>query len=64
MSVDEWGLYAYNALCTRQEKRYKMKKIEEFSPEFQSIIGFVKPNVTDDGDINGDKARMEHLSEK
>lgn len=38
-----------------------MKKIEELSPELQVIIGFAKPSVDDDNDINGDKARMEYL---
>jgi len=41
-----------------------MRKIEELSPELQALIGFAKPSVDDDNDINGDKARMEYLQEK
>ena len=43
-------------------KKYKMKKIEELSPELQALIGFAKPEVDDD--INGDKARTEFLATK
>jgi hypothetical protein len=46
------------------KKEYKMRKIEELSPELQALIGFAKPSVDDDNDINGDKARMEYLQEK
>lgn len=38
--------------------------IEELSPELQALIGFAKPAVADDNDINGDKARTEYLTEK
>lgn len=41
-----------------------MKKIEELSQKLQAIIGFVKPSVDEDNDINGDKVRMEDLQEK
>ena len=41
-----------------------MKMIEELSPELQALIGFAKPAVADDNDINGDKARTEYLTEK
>ena len=41
-----------------------MKKIEELSPELQALIGFAKPSVANDDDINGDKARMEYLTAK
>ena len=41
-----------------------MKKIEELSPEVQLLIGFAKPTTTSEDDINGDKARMEYLTEK
>lgn len=64
MSVDEWVSMLITRFVPTKKKRYKMKKIEELSPELQSIIGFAKPNVADDDDINGDKARMEYLSEK
>ena len=29
-------------------KKYKMKKIEELSPELQALIGFAKPEVDDE----------------
>ena len=41
-----------------------MKKIEELSPELQALIGFAKPAVASDDDINGDRARAEYLNEK
>ena len=41
-----------------------MKKIEELSPELQALIGFAKPAVVSDDDINGDRARTEYLNEK
>lgn len=41
-----------------------MKKIEELSPELQALIGFAKPNVPNDDDINGDMARTEYLTAK
>ena len=64
MSVDEWVSMLITRFVPAKKKKYKMKKIEELSPELQSIIGFARPNVADDGDINGDKARMEYLTEK
>ena len=41
-----------------------MKNIEELTPELQALIGFAKPAVGDDEDINGDKARTEYLTAK
>ena len=41
-----------------------MKKIEELSPELQALIGFAKPAITNDDDINGDKARTEYITAK
>ena len=41
-----------------------MKQIEELSPELQSLIGFAKPEVPSDDDINGDRARTEYLTAK
>ncbi len=41
-----------------------MKSMDELSPELQQLIGFAKPIVANTDDINGDKARMEYLTEK
>jgi len=43
---------------------YKMKTIDQLSPELRAIIGFAKPIVEVDDDINGDDARLEYLTEK
>ena len=64
MSVEEWVGMLIMRFVSNKKKGYKMKKIEELSPELQAIIGFAKPSVADDNDINGDKARMEYLNEK
>ena len=32
--------------------------------ELQTVIGFAKPDTTHDDDTNGNKARMEYLTEK
>lgn len=57
MSVEEWVAMLIKKFVSVKKKRYKMKKIEELSPELQAIIGFAKPNDTADfDDINGDKA--------
>ena len=37
---------------------YKMKTIDQLSPELRAIIGFAKPIVAVDDDINGDDARQ------
>lgn len=47
-----------------KKKEYKMKQIEELSPELQALIGFAKPTIACDDDINGDKARTEYLTAK
>lgn len=63
LSVEEWVAM----LITRfkpVKKKYRMKKIEELSPELQALIGFAKPAVVSDDDINGDKARTEYLTAK
>lgn len=41
-----------------------MKNIEDLTPELQALIGFAKPMVANDDDINGDKARTEFLTTK
>ena len=47
-----------------KKEKYKMKAIEELSPELQEMIGFAKPKHPNNDDINGDKARTEYLTEK
>ena len=43
---------------------YKMRTIDQLSPELRAIIGFAKPVVEIEDDINGDDARLEYLTEK
>lgn len=62
MSVEEWVAMLITRFKPAKGKKYKMKKIEELSPELQALIGFAKPEVDDD--INGDKARTEFLATK
>ena len=64
MSVEEWVAMLIKRFVPAKKKVYKMKQIEELSPELQALIGFAKPVIADDDDINGDKARMEYLNEK
>ena len=63
MSVEEWIAMLISKFVPKR-KSYQMKQIDQLSPELQAIIGFAKPTVEEDEDINGDKARMEYLSEK
>ena len=64
MSVEEWVAMLITRFTPTKKKKFKMKKIEELSPELQALIGFAKPDVPNDDDINGDKARTEYLTEK
>ena len=64
MSVEEWVAMLITRFTPTRKKKYKMKKIEELSPELQALIGFAKPEVANDNDINGDKARTEYLNAK
>ena len=64
MSVEEWVAMLIKRFVPAKKKSYKMKKIEELSPELQAMIGFAKPSVPNDDGLNGDKARMEYLREK
>lgn len=43
---------------------YNMRTIDQLSPELRAIIGFAKPIVEIEDDINGDDARLEYLTEK
>ena len=47
-----------------QIESYKMRTIDQLSPELRAIIGFAKPLVEVNDDINGDDARLEYLTEK
>lgn len=64
VSVDEWVGKLISRFVPTKKKKYKMKNIEELTPELQALIGFAKPAVGDDEDINGDKARTEYLTAK
>lgn len=64
MSVEEWVAMLITRFTPTKKKKFKMKEIEELSPELQALIGFAKPEVPDDDDINGDKARTEYLTDK
>jgi hypothetical protein len=64
MSVEEWVAKLIIRFAPEKKKTYKMKSLNELSPELQAIIGFAKPEVADEDDINGDKARMEYMNEK
>ena len=64
MSVEDWVAMLITRFTQTKKKKFKMKKIEELSPELQALIGFAKPEVPNDDDINGDKARTEYLTEK
>ncbi len=64
MSVEEWVSMLIKRFVPARKRKYKMKSIEELSPELQAMIGFAKPSAVNEDDINGDKARMEYLAEK
>ena len=64
LSVEEWVAMLVSRFKPAKKKTYKMKRLEELSPELQSLIGFAKPPVASDDDINGDKTRTEYLTEK
>ena len=64
MSVDEWVASLILRFVPSKTRNYKMKEIGELSPELQQLIGFAKPSVPHDDDLNGDIARMDYLSEK
>lgn len=64
MSVEEWVATLIMRFAPAKKKKYKMKKISELTPELQAVIGFAKPETAHDNDTNGDKARMEYLTEK
>ena len=46
MSVEEWVAMLITRFKPAKKKTYKMKQIEELSPELQALIGFAKPDVS------------------
>lgn len=64
MSVEDWVAMLIKRFVPTKKNAYKMKPIKDLSPELQAIIGFAKPSAEKEDDINGDKARMEYLTEK
>ncbi len=64
LSVDEFVASLISNYVPTPSKKYRMKTIKELSPELQEIIGFARSEKVDEDDINGDKARMEYLTEK
>ena len=53
LSVEDWVAMLITRFTPAKKKKYKMRKIEELSPELQALIGFAKPSVANDDDING-----------
>ena len=64
MSVEEWVSSLILKFLPTKKEKYRMKELNELSPELQQLIGFAKPVGDNDDDINGDKARTEYLMEK
>ena len=64
MSVDEWIASLILRFVPAKQEKYRMKKVEELSPEVQQLIGFAKPAAGTEEDINGDLARDEYLSKR
>ena len=63
ISVEQWVASLIARFAPSKRKRYKMKTMQELSPELVQFAGFAKP-ITDDNDLNGNKARDEYLSSK
>ncbi len=64
MTVDEWVTMLIMRFVPSNKKGYRMRNIEELSPELQRLIGFAKPTAAQVEDLNGDKARMGFLTDK
>lgn len=47
----------------QENSSFELKKEADLSPEVKSLIGIIKPSSQEE-DINGRDARMEHLNEK
>ena len=47
-----------------QPQLYRMKSLQELSPEVQSLIGLVHPVEGEEDDMNGSNVKYEYLREK
>lgn len=63
VSVEDWVTSLILRFIPPQQEGYKMKSMQELSPELLRYVGFAKPSHAED-DLNGDKAREESLTEK
>lgn len=63
LSVEDWVTSLIMRFIPSPKKRYKMKTMQELSPELVKYVGFAKP-AHDDDDLNGDSARDEYLTKK
>lgn len=67
LSVNDFIVALINAFATTKYKpikKFKMRAIEELSPEIQEILSMPRTGQIDADDINGDKARAEYYREK
>lgn len=63
ISVEQWIASLIERFVPAKEKHYKMKTMQELSPELLQYVGFAKPS-SDEDDLNGEKARNEYLTSK
>ena len=63
ISVEQWVATLIARFAPSKRKHYRMKTMQELSPELVQFAGFAKP-LTDDNDLNGDRARGEYLTSK
>ena len=63
ISVEQWIASLIVRFIPSKEKHYKMKTMQELSPELLQYVGFAKP-TSDEDDLNGEKARDEYLVSK
>ncbi len=63
ISVEQWITSLIVRFIPSTKKHYKMKSMQELSPELLQHVGFAKP-ASDDDDLNGEKARDEYLTSK
>ena len=63
ISVEQWVATLIASFAPPKRKRYKMKTMQELSPELVRFVGFAKP-INGDNDVNGNRARDEYLTSK
>lgn len=63
VSLEDWVTSLIINFIPSPEKRYKMKTMDELSPELLKYVGFAE-SAHDDNDLNGDRAREEYLTIK